>query len=77
MKASNEKKIMEMIKKCYNREKTESEQAHKCKLYNDLCVNSLHKCERMQKIINDIIEKEIKSESKAKESQAAKEKKTC
>ena len=47
-------------------------------MYNDLCENSLYKCERMQKIINDIMENEIKSEKKAsKKSQAVKEKKTC
>ena len=73
MKASNEKKIVEMVKKCYNREETISERAHKCKLYNDLCENSLYKCERMQKIINDIMENEIKSESKAKKRQAVKQ----
>lgn len=78
MKATNEKKIVEMVKKCYNREETISERAHKCKLYNDLCENCLYKCERMRAIISDILESEIKSEKKAsKKSQAVKEKKTC
>ena len=74
MKATNEKKIVEMVKKCYNREDTLSERAHKCKLYNDLCENCLYKCERMQKIINDIMENAIKSEKKtSKKRQAVKQ----
>lgn len=72
MKASNKKKIIEMIKKCYNREEN-GERMQKCKIYNDYCLNCLKKCERMQIIIKDIMETETKNESKAKKRQAVKQ----
>ena len=65
MTKANQKKIINMVNKCYNREENGTTW-QRCKVYNDYCFKCLSKCERMQKIVNELNESEKESQARKK-----------
>lgn len=65
MKASNEKKIIDIIKKCYAREEKPGDKWQYCKKYNAYCVECLQACEYIKQIVDDISTKEERHQEKS------------
>ena len=49
----SQKKLFYLIDNCPNIDKNAFATWKKCKVYDDLCINCLRKCERMKKLLNN------------------------
>lgn len=59
----SQKQLINLIDKCPSIDEYDYSTWKRCKVYNDLCINCLRKCERMKRLLNNT---EIKKSRKKK-----------